>query len=119
MFKIKLKFVSELKLNMKLKFPKKIEILSYQFKIVYNKNESGGYFNFDQREIGIGTKRLELNPDYVFMIICHEIMEMITVMTNTRYDDGSVAGDWKFFMSHKEFENNIQIFSKAIKEFIV
>lgn len=102
---------------MKLKFPKKITILGENYKIIYNKNKSGGWFNGDSFEIGIGLKYLEKNQVVVFNIICHEIMELITTLTCTRYTDNGAA-DYKFFMSHKEFQNNINIFSDVIRNFI-
>lgn len=103
---------------MKIKLLKEVQILNYKFKMVYNRKESGGYFNFSTREIGIGLKHLKNNPEHVFMMLSHEIMEVVTVATNTRYEDTSVHGDWKFFMNHKEFENNMQIFSQVIFKFI-
>lgn len=103
---------------MELKFPKKITILSEEYTMVYDKRESGGWFENTDYRIGIGTRDLKVNPNYVFMIICHEVMEAITCITSTRFTDNGAYGDYKFFMDHKQFEVNMQIFASVIKNFI-
>ena len=103
---------------MELKLPKKIEIGYMIFDITYNKESSGASFYFREREIIIGTLHLKKDPESVFMVICHEVMEIIHCMHNTRYMDESVPDNYKFFMDHKEFENNINMFSKVIQKFI-
>ena len=103
---------------MKIKFPKKVMILSFAFNIIQDKSTSGGSFDYGKGEITIGTKFLKDDPDSVFMVICHEVYEAITVATKTRYEDGSAAGNWKFFFDHKEFEVNTNIFAMVISQFI-
>lgn len=104
---------------MKLKFPKKVDILSSQFKVVYNKEEWGAFVDFDQRTIGIGTKALEVgDQSTVFDNICHEVMEAICNITNTAHLDRGTTYDYKFVMDHKEFQTNITIFSQVIQNFI-
>lgn len=104
---------------MKLKFPKKIQILSFEFKVVYNKKEWGAYLDFDKREIGIGTASLAVgDQSTVFDNICHEIMEAVCNITNTCHLDRGTTWDYKFVMNHKEFQNNISIFSSVIQKFI-
>jgi hypothetical protein len=103
---------------MQLKFPKKIEIGDHTFTIVYNKKTSGGSFTYETLDMTIGTKHLEKSPETVFGIICHEIMEAITVVTNTSFKDYGSGGDYKFIASHKEFETNMMLFAMAIQKFI-
>jgi hypothetical protein len=45
-------------------------------------------------------------------------MEIVFATQRVRYDDPSVEGDYKFFMTHKEFENCISEFSKVIVQFL-
>ena len=103
---------------MELKLVKKINIGDHTFNVKYNNKISGGNFNYGTLEMEIGTKHLVKDPGAVFGIICHEIMEAITIMTNTRYTDTGTMNDFKFFMTHKEFETNIAFFSSAIQKFI-
>lgn len=103
---------------MEIKFPKKLKIGCYNFKIVTNPKEGGGTFNFGDGTITIGTKYLQEDPDSVFNVICHEVLEATHCATNTRYRDPSTGDNYKFFMDHKEFENNTMLFSIAIQNFI-
>ena len=44
---------------MEIKFPKKLKIGCYNFKVVTNPKEGGGTFNFGDGTITIGTKYLQ------------------------------------------------------------
>jgi hypothetical protein len=103
---------------MKLKFPKKINIASDTFKVKYNKNIGGGSFTFDDYTITIGTYHLKRSPKTVFSTILHEVSEIAHVICNTRYDDNGTLQDFKFFMSHKEFQVHNEIVATAIQQFI-
>lgn len=103
---------------MKIIFPKTIKILSYTFDIIIDKENGGGSFDFGEGTITIGTKYIKQDPSSVFNIICHEVLEAIACATNTRYNDTSVSGNYKFFMDHKEFELNTNLFAITIQNFI-
>lgn len=104
---------------MKLKYPKKVQILSYEFNVVYNKQEWGGEVHWEERRITIGTASLKVgDASTVFDTICHEVMEVITNITNTSHLDRGTTYDYKFVMDHKEFQTNISIFSYVIQKFI-
>lgn len=103
---------------MELKFPRKVNVGPFTFEVDYNKKGAGASFSFSERKIEIGIAHIEKDQDYVFMLLCHEIMEICHVVTCTRYHDESVDANYKFFLDHKEFENNINLFSKAIQQFI-
>lgn len=104
---------------MKIKFPKKLTILACEFKVIKNKNSSGGSFDIGAGTITIGTEFLGKDQSSVFNTICHEIMEIIMALLSVRYHDSSVSGNYKFFMDHKEFQTAIVVFSQVIKKFIV
>lgn len=101
-----------------IKFPKSVNIISFYFDIITDDTIGGGHFDINESTITIGTKHLEKDPSYVFSVICHEVMEVISELTRTRYNDPSVDGNYKFFMDHKEFEMNIKVFSSIISQFI-
>ena len=103
---------------MKLKFPKTVTIGSYTFDVKKDNKSAGACFSFGDRDITIGTRRLKTDPVSVFNLICHELFEISSVITCTRYDDTSVSENYKFFYDHKEFEMTMGIFSKAVSEFI-
>jgi len=103
---------------MKLKFPKKVQIGHHLFTVKYDKKEAGGSFSYENREIIIGTEHLEKDPSSVFGVIAHEVMEIIHCMINTRYTDWGTMRDFKFFMTHKEFQTSMEIFTQTIQNFI-
>ncbi len=103
---------------MKLQQLSEVNICGYKFKIEWDKTHSGGSFSFSGRAIIIGTSRLKSNSEITFMILMHEVSEIIHLILNTRYDDPSVDGNYKFFLDHKEFENHNSILSNTILQFI-
>lgn len=103
---------------MKLKQLEQVSICGYKFKMIWNKAHSGGSFHIGDRKIEIGVSQLKANPEIVFMILLHELSEIIHMIINTRYDDPSVDGNYKFFLDHKEFENHNYILSETILKFI-
>ena len=90
----------------KITIPRKIQILSVTFDIILDKDSSGGAFclSGDEATITIGAK--EKLPQVIFEIFLHEVSEVTHALLNTRYGDGSVQGNWKFFLDHKEFQNH-------------
>lgn len=103
---------------MQLKFPKEITIGSVRFKVIKEKSHNGGSFCFGDGEIRIGVDCIEKDPGYTFMIICHEVAEIIHIILGTRYDDPSVKANYKFFQDHKDFENHTRLFAQTIQQFM-
>lgn len=103
---------------MKIIFPKQIFLASHRFDIIQDPEVDGGSFDFATNEMKIGTKSLERDPHYVWMVINHEVYEASAAALTYRYNDRSVDGNWKFFMDHKEFENMVSIAALAISLFI-
>lgn len=103
---------------MKLKIPKTVKISTQTFKVEQDLKGYGGSFSFSEGKFVIGTKLLKDEPEHVFMIICHEVMEICTVIMKVRYRDTSVDENFKFFMDHKEFDILLEMFSVTISEFI-
>ena len=104
--------------NISLKFPREISIASVKFIVKKDPTHNGGSFSFKDGTLIIGTECINEDPGYTFMVICHEISEIIHVAISTRYSDLSVESNFKFFMDHKEFENHNRLFAEAIRNFI-
>lgn len=96
----------------------KINICGYVFKIEWDKTHSGGSFFFNDRTIIIGSSRIKTNVEITFMILMHELSEIIHLIINTRYQDPSCDTNYKFFLDHKEFENHNTILSSVLTKFI-
>lgn len=99
-------------------FPKQILVGPMTYNVFTDKENDGGSFCSLECKLTIGTRSLQKDPTYVWSVINHEIMEIVCATQRVRYDDPSVEGDYKFFMSHKEFENCINEFSKVIIQFL-
>lgn len=103
---------------MKIIFPDQIFLASHKFKVIQQPENDGGSFDYVTNEIKIGTKSLNNDPNYVWMVINHEIYEAAAACLNCRYQDRSVDGNYKFFMDHKEFENMVNIAAHALSFFV-
>jgi hypothetical protein len=103
---------------MKIKFPEKIVVLSHTFTVIQDINSNAASFDFANGTLIIGTKSLKCEPAYVWMLICHELMEMSITVMGCRYDDPSALDNYKFFMDHKQFQTSVDLFSRTSLEFI-
>ena len=104
--------------TMKLNFIKKIQILSFDLSVKWDKTHDGGSFDLENSEITIGIKNYHKDPSYTFSIISHEIMEMILACMNARYSSSRMDNNYLFNFGHQTFENAIQIHAGAISKFI-
>jgi len=101
---------------MKIKKIKTLKINSYDFKVVWNKNISGAGFHYGDREIEIGSKN---NTDQIlFMLICHELMEICAVEMSVRFNRPDVGDDYIFMYDHRQHETMVNMFAGLISQFI-
>lgn len=85
---------------MKLKFPKKLTIGDVVWTVKYEKNNSGGSFNYKYHILKIGTKHNKDNPTRTLNAIIHELKEIIQVENDTRLDRGNNDADYVFVYDH-------------------
>lgn len=104
---------------MQIKKLKKIEILGTPFKIIWDQDNNDAGFNYYEQSIRIGCDLMEKDPNYVFSLIMHEISELLHVILSTRYRDGNIEDNYKFFMDHKEFSNHNLLLSSYISKFLI
>jgi hypothetical protein len=101
---------------LKIKRIKKLKINCYEFKVIWNKEHSGGIFNYRDKTIDIGIKLN--NEDEVFMIICHEVMEIIAIEMNVRLSRPDCDSDYIFVYDHRQHETMMNMFSSVVSRFI-
>lgn len=101
---------------MKLKKLKEIDILHTIVDIKWDKKSYGASFDIDNKIMVIGIKDADIGE--IFMLLQHEIMEMLMVLMGYRYTDYANGGSYRFFLDHKEFEGLIQIYTVIIQKFI-
>jgi hypothetical protein len=103
---------------MKIKFLKKIEILSITFDVVWDKTHNGGAFSNAKSEIVVGTKDYHKDPVYTFGVLSHEILECIFLQMGARYENPRVENTYLFNFNHQTFENALEIHTQVLSKFI-
>lgn len=101
-----------------IKFIKNIEILSSNFKIIWNKKSDGGSFSWSDGIIEIGIKSYKTDPLYTLNILNHEIMEVILVGLGARFSNGRTMDNYLFNFDHQTFETAIKIYTQTINKFL-
>lgn len=101
---------------MKIKRIKKLKVNCLEFKVRWGKDYSGGRFSYLDREIEIGLKYLD--EDELFMIICHELMEICAVEMSVRFCRPDCESDYIFVYDHRQFDTMSNMFSALVSQFI-
>ena len=102
---------------MKIKRIKSIKINSYTFKVKWDKSHGGGSLSYANRIINIGTK--DEVDDVIFMIICHELMEIVAIELNVRLDRPDCDSDYIFVYDHRQYATMMEMFAGLVSQFIV
>lgn len=95
---------------------KNIKINCLTFKVVWNNAHGGGNFHFGEAVIEIGTK--DRKESEIFMIICHELMEVVACEMNVRFHRPDCNSDFLFVYDHRQHETIMNMFSGLISQFI-
>ncbi len=101
---------------MRIKRIKKLKVNCYTFDIKWDKSHDGGCFNFRDRTIEIGVKGN--HTDSVFMVICHELLEIVAIEVNVRMVRPDCDSDYIFVYDHRQHETMANMFSGLVSQFI-
>ena len=101
---------------MKVKRLKKIVINGETFSIRWNKDTTGGSFDYLDQSIMIGT--MIPQEAVIFGVLCHEIMEIVTAEMNVRLNRPDCLTDYIFVYDHRQHDTMMQMFSGIISNFI-
>jgi hypothetical protein len=101
---------------MKVKRIKKIKINCYTFNIKWTKEHNGGSFSYGDRSIEIGIK--DSSEDELFMVICHELMEIVSIEMNVRFRRPDCETDFLFVYDHRQHETMMNMFSSLVSKFL-
>ena len=100
---------------MQIKRLKKIIVGDHDFDIIWEKDHSGGSFNYEKREIKIGTKNWEIRT---LGVLIHELKEIIQVEQCTRYERWDENKDFEFHYTHKEHTQLCSMLAGLLSQFI-
>lgn len=100
---------------MKIKRLKKIKINSYLFNITWDKKRYDAAFSYDDNTMMIGCGGL---PSEVFMLICHEVMEICALEMHVRFRRTDCNTDYIFVYDHRQHDTMMNMFASVIEQFI-
>jgi hypothetical protein len=100
---------------MKLKKLKKIQIGDIDWDIVWDKESSGGQFNYQEKKIEIGT---EIGDIRTFGCLLHELKEIINVEQSTRYSKRTSSEEYMFMYDHAQHDDLCARLSGLLSKFL-
>ncbi len=101
---------------MKIKRIKKILINATEFKVLWNSKSSGGSFDYYNREIIIGVKRL--TQLQILNIITHELMEVCAAEMHVRLSRSDCDSDYIFVYDHRQHTTMMEMFAGLLGQFL-
>jgi hypothetical protein len=93
-----------------------LKVNCYTFKIKWNKTHNGGSFSYGDCVIEIGIKGSVENE--IFMVLCHELMEITAIEMNVRLQRPDCNSDFLFVYDHRQHETMMNMFSGLVSQFI-
>ena len=107
---------------MKFKYPKRIQVGSCNFKMIYDKSLSDGEFSYADKDnesfIRLGTGLSKTEPMRFLACLIHELKEIIHVEQHTRYRRAD-NNSYEFHYTHKEHTHMCGELSRLLNLFIV
>ena len=101
---------------MKIKRIKSLKVNAIDFKVIWNNKAQGATVDYRMEEIIIGTAGLK-EPE-IFMLVCHELMEICAIEMCVRLSRPDCEGDYIFVYDHRQHQTIMQMFSGLLREFL-
>ena len=101
---------------MQIKRIKRLEVNSHRFDVIWDKTHTGASFDYDEMKIEIGVK--DPATGYVFMLICHELWEIVAIEMGVRLRRPDCQTDYIFVYDHRQHETMASMFAGLVSQFI-
>lgn len=86
------------------------------YTIKWNPKHNGATFDQGKSLIEIGTKT-NCNS-YLFMLLCHELWEVVATEMNVQFQRPDVEDDYIFMYDHRQHDTMCCMFSGLLEQFI-
>ena len=101
---------------MRIKRIKKLRVNSDNFTIKWDKTHSCGSFSYRDHTIEIGVR--DVTDEHIFMVLSHELQEIVAVEMGLRFPRPDCEGDYMFFYDHRQHTSMMYMFAGLLSQFV-